>query len=392
MSHVNIFLQKAGGQIAIGIALVVVTLLFSQMTRTANVPLMPADQSWLRTALLGLGGVGLIALAICFPIFFWVDLNTDDVQKNEKRVSRLILYSYSVAVLSLVGSLLPFLFIPSSFPGLYKLMLSSPVGIVRGCTQPDKSQNQLGALDCTTPPYGQWVVNIGGMIVPEKDVERTGQDVKPNMSGTDSTLQSATIQGGLVIPLYFVVLSLIGGAISLTRRVPEYQKRYSVNYVPTEDKPKLDRASVREFLAFQILQFISAPLLALVAYFLISPESKAALVALGFTAGFASEAVLLMTRALVEKISPANTIASQSGAVSGEVVDAAANNALLASASIAVVGKPNLITQTDARGHFVLDGVPIGDQALEAAVNGRSSVIKVSIVAGRTAVGHITLP
>ena len=392
MSRINLFLQKLGGHIAVGTALIVVALLFLQTTRTADFSITAGDQSWLRTGLLALGGVGLIVLAICFPLFFWVDVNTDDAQKNEKRVSRLILYSYSVAALSLIGSLLPFLFIPSSFPGLYKRMLSSPVGIVLGCTQPDESQNQLGALDCTTPPYRQWVVNIGGMIVREEDIERTGQNVRPNASLTNSTLQSATIQGGLVIPLYFVVLSLIGGAISLTRRVPEYQRRYSVSYVPTEDKPKLDRATVREFLAFQILQFISAPLLAVVAYFLISPESKAALVALGFTAGFASEAVLLMTRALVEKISPANTIATQTGAVSGEVVDAASNNALLANASIAVVGKPNLVTQTDARGHFVIDGVAIGDQAIEALVAGRSSVIKVSIVGGKTAVGHITLP
>jgi hypothetical protein len=99
-----------------------------------------------------------------------------------------------------------------------------------------------------------------------------------------------------------------------------------------------------------------------------------------------------MTRSLVEKISPANTIAQQTGAVSGEVVDAAANNALLANASIAVVGKPNLVTQTDAHGHFVIDGVPIGDQAIEALADGRSSVIKVSIVGGKTAVGHVILP
>src|SRR5215208_7108764 len=122
MSRVNIFLQKAGGHIAVVTALIVVTLLFSQMTRTAAVPSIVGDLSWLRSALLGLVGVGLIALAICFPIFFWLDLNTDDVKKNEKRVSRLILYSYSVAALSLAGSLLPFVFVPSSFPRLYKLM------------------------------------------------------------------------------------------------------------------------------------------------------------------------------------------------------------------------------------------------------------------------------
>jgi hypothetical protein len=389
MSRVNVFLQKSSGHIVLGTALIV-GLLFLR-TRSADLSITAGDQFWV-TALLAVVGLGLVALSICFPIFFWVDVNTDDAQKNEKRVSRLILYSYSIATLSLVGSLLPFLFVPTSFPGLYKLMLRSPVGIVLGCTQPDKSQSQPGALDCTTPPYRQWVVNIGGMIVAEKDVEQTGDDGKPKAFVTESTLQSATIQGGLVIPFYFVVLSLIGGAISLTRRVPEYQKRYSVSYVPTEDKPRLDRATVREFLAFQILQFISAPLLAVVAYFLISPESKAALVALGFTAGFASEAVLLMTRALVEKVSPPNIVAPQTGAVSGEVVGSAANNALLANAIIAVVGKPNLVTQTDARGHFVIDSVPIGDQAIEASVGGRSSVIKVSIVGGKTTPGHITLP
>jgi len=56
-----------------------------------------------------------------------------------------------------------------------------------------------------------------------------------------------------------------------------------------------------------------------------------------------------------------------------------------------VVGKANLVTQTDGRGHFVIDSVPIGDQAIEASFIGRSSVIKVSIAGGKTTVGHITL-
>lgn len=296
----------------------------------------------------------------------------------------------------MAGSLVPFLFVPSSFPGLYKLMLDSPVGIVLACSeeiQQDGTKKKEPELACKNgdSDYGQWMVNIGGMV-PEQSKENAIKEVQES-DGTKRSKPAnrVTIRGGLVVPLYFIVLSLIGGAISLTRRVPEYHRRYSVNYVPTADKPRLDRATVREFLAFQIIQFVSAPLLAIVAYYLISPESKTALVALGFTAGFASEAILLMIRALVEKISPANVSVPQTGAASGNVVDQAAANAPVANATVGVVGKPNLVTQTDARGHFAVDEIPIGDQVIEASAAARSSMIKVNIVAGKTTVCHVAL-
>lgn len=158
------------------------------------------------------------------------------------------------------------------------------------------------------------------------------------------------IQGGLVVPLYFIVLSLIGGAISLTRRVPEYQRRYSIHYTPTEDKPRLDRATVKEYLAFQIIQFISAPLLAMVAYYVFSPEKRSTLIALGFAVGFASEPILLMIRSLVEKLSPATKAVPQTGAASGTVSKAppvsSPPGALPAGpvigATVTVVGKPTM--------------------------------------------------
>jgi hypothetical protein len=33
-----------------------------------------------------------------------------------------------------------------------------------------------------------------------------------------------TVQGGLVVPLYVIILSVIGGAINMTRKVPGFQK------------------------------------------------------------------------------------------------------------------------------------------------------------------------
>jgi hypothetical protein len=109
------------------------------------------------------------------------------------------------------------------------------------------------------------------------------------------------------VPVYLVILALFGGAISLTRRVPEYQKQAARGYVEVENAPKLEPYRLREYLIFQIVQFISAPLLAVVAYYVIEPATMAATVALGFAAGFASESILLIIRAAVDKIQPAAT-------------------------------------------------------------------------------------
>ena len=66
----------------------------------------------------------------------------------------------------------------------------------------------------------------------------------------------------------------------------------------------MTRDQAREYLVFQIMQVISAPLIAVTAYYLVEPGSRATSVALAFTSGFASETVLLVIRALVEKMGP----------------------------------------------------------------------------------------
>lgn len=129
------------------------------------------------------------------------------------------------------------------------------------------------------------------------------------------------VSGGLVIPLYLVILSLIGGAISLTRRIPEYQKQSDDSYVPVEGAPRLTPAMLREYLVFQIVQFVSAPLIATVAYCVIGPSSTAATVGLAFATGFASETVLLWVRAAVNKLDPVRPLGLHAGSVVGLVAD-----------------------------------------------------------------------
>jgi hypothetical protein len=170
------------------------------------------------------------------------------------------------------------------------------------------------------------------------------------------------VSGGLVIPLYLVILSLMGGAISLTRRIPEYQKSSEPGYVPTEKEPALTRDMLREYLIFQIVQFLSAPLIAAVAYYVIEPSTTAATVGLAFAAGFASETVLLWVRAVVEKLAPVRPPGVKAGSVVGRVT---MGGTPADKATAVVLGAAGPPAETGADGSFVLNGVPAGDWAVE---------------------------
>ena len=61
---------------------------------------------------------------------------------------------------------------------------------------------------------------------------------------------------------------------------------------------------------FQIMQVISAPLIAITAFSIVKHGSISEAVVVGFGSGFASEPILLMIRSLVEKISPTQSAGS----------------------------------------------------------------------------------
>jgi hypothetical protein len=144
-----------------------------------------------------------------------------------------------------------------------------------------------GGVLCDAGNY-QWVVNIGG-VVPAPSEGEAAREQRPPYP----------IRGGLVVPLYVIVLALIGSAVSMTRRVPEYQRR-AMN---TQDP--LTNVQAREYLVFEIMQVVSAPLIAVTVYYIVKPDTPVTSVLLGFGSGFASEPILLMIRNLVEKLSPA---------------------------------------------------------------------------------------
>ena len=225
-------------------------------------------------------GLGLVVT------FFWLFRG---IKADEEKLNAIITYCYAFIIFSLSASVLPFMALPL-IPTLYNSMTKSPVGIVAGCSAAahavDKSlpladeKSVPNELRCDTNT-DQWVVNIGGAI----------------QSKQESPLVRVT--GGLVVPLYAVVLSLMGAAVSMTRRVPEIQRRLSPG-----DPEYINFDQARERLVFQIMQVISAPLIAITAYYLVNPESRASTIVLSFASGFSSETVLLLIRAILEKLQP----------------------------------------------------------------------------------------
>jgi hypothetical protein len=194
-------------------------------------------------------------------------------------------------------------------------------------------------------PRGAYVLNIGGHVT-----ECLGQQ------------QMCRVSGGLLVPLYVIILALMGGSISLTRRLPEYQVRSGPEYVATEKDPKLTQHQFREYLVFQIVQFLSAPLIAVLAYYLITPDKLVTSVALAFTAGFASESILLMVRSVAEKITPTLTTEPKFGTVSGVVT---VDGKPVDKAEVCLAAQSSVRTITDKSGHYVLSNVPVGEHGIK---------------------------
>jgi hypothetical protein len=252
--------------------------------------------TWSLGTELGWINIGLfVTVSFLFTLVVWfIDLFTGVVSK--KRMVQIIIFSYLFTLFALFGSVLVFFGLPFA-SGLDDVMVKSPIGIVKGCGKESKTESRWISeeIECSkarkkaSRTASQWVVNIGGTIH------------EPNQG-------AAEIHGGLIVPLYVVILSLIGGAVSMTRRVPEYQKRV---YLPENDENHITRERARELLVFQTLQVISAPLIAVTAYYLIKPSTQAVSVGLGFASGFASETILQAIKALVTKLTPAEPAAKQ---------------------------------------------------------------------------------
>jgi len=265
----------------------------------------------------------------------------------------------------------------------------SPVGL---CPRkswpglPEKSQSK-DAVEPTAsraePDSGQevdryyhWMISMGGVTV-----RKFVPIISPCVAGCEGAsngkrLSYVEVHGGLALPLFVVVLSFIGGAVSLSRRIPEYQRRSEEAYVPTEREAKMAPFQAREAVVFQIMQLVSAPFLAMATWYIVTPSTLGAAALLAFGTGFASEPLLMMIRGMVEGIRPEGTRvpASRLGVITGTVKGAPAGELIQVK-----VLDTNLMVETDPQGRYAIPGVPVGKAVVEARSGKRVSACAVNV-------------
>ena len=210
---------------------------------------------------------------------------------TDGKLDQAVRFCYAFTIVALVTSVLPFC-VPGLIPST-----SAPVGLLYGCvsgTGTDATGARINSeVRCGEQHQSQWLSKIGGGAV---DPTKTSQPQSGSLS--PPTLEEWQIHGGMVVPLYVVVLALFGAAVSMTRRVPEYQRQAMNARNPVTNQ------QAREDLVLQIMQVVSAPVLATIAYYIFNPGDQMQTVLIGFASGFASEPILRNIRGLVEKLSP----------------------------------------------------------------------------------------
>ncbi len=234
------------------------------------------------------------------------------------KMNGMVVYCYIFASTALVCAVVPFFYFERMNID-QENMKASPLGIVKACIKATGDEQIAPEMDCKREK-AQWVLNIGGTVdemFKSECVSMESECYNRERKQHPERFKNNNIQisGGLVVPLYVVVLAIIGAAVNMTRRVPEYQRQvylYTSN-LDTPESGKQDEIScedAREFMVFQLMQVLSAPMIAITAYYFIVPNSPTISVVLGFFAGFASETILIAMRAVADKLMP-NVVASR---------------------------------------------------------------------------------
>lgn len=296
------------------------------------------------------GAVLLLFGAWFLRVFVLCSMDPDDPDVTAS-VSNMFAFAYTFALIAFAILMLPFagLTDENTFPE------SGPIRLLRGCVvspAPAASGLPTAVPTCSTGnavPH-TLLVTLGGVVATKdclsseacsvaaveapkeaasavkngasapavtagasKDAASAGRGAAhKSASGATARIASSggnamrvyQVSGGFVLPLYVVMLAFIGGAVSLTRRIPEYQKRTEKHYTSTEKEPKLQPYEAREFVVFQILQLVSAPFIAMVAHYTVAPASVGSAAVLAFASGFASEPILQMIRSAAERLRP----------------------------------------------------------------------------------------
>ena len=217
-----------------------------------------------------------------------------------------------------ISIFLPFaitLIVPGN-PYLIELMKEAPIGLVRGA---------VGDND-----NSQWLLNIGGDVTPATvsptcpagGAGHVVNGLQPASGDLGQLL--AHVHGGIVVPFYMIALAMLGAGINMTLQVPKIQERYDKQSIrlqkrsgytfqeladilatplggsapqERELKPHLEAAAqARSDLIHNYMYLLSAPFLAIAAYYLLqlvgNDIGTPILVIVGFATGIVSDKVV----------------------------------------------------------------------------------------------------
>lgn len=293
---------------------------------------------------------------------------------------------------------------------------AGPIRLLRACVVPSvaarPASGVVGPVEfCLDPSSARgsvmypWLVSVGGVVAQEcggQNGYKCWADPPTNPGQPTRQLPPMfAVSGGFVVPFYVVVFAFIGGIVNLTRRLPEYQKRSACDYMGTPEEPPLMTIEAREFVVFQLMQLLSSPFVAMVAFYALEPKSIASTVGLAFIAGFATESVLLLIRGMVNGLRPppTKTIAAAATAASLHVT-VQHEGAVVPQAKVELRQRPTSTTAlrdavTDRSGAVEFQGLAAGTVWVMATSPGQSphSVAsqQINLKAGQTESIQLTL-
>jgi hypothetical protein len=268
-------------------------------------------------------GARLIVGCLTVPFLLLIFLFTGPLTKAKARL--LFMITYGVTLFScLIPIALTFWI--SRNPDLVEVMEQAPVGLLKGIGKGMENP--------------QWLVNIGGAVVtprmleersdgPNKNkppTEAPGEALAPVVPATptpaantagqgpsaDASSNFSQVKGGLAIPLFVIMLAMLGAGINMTRKVPEIQKDYDSVAITWDAAVRAPiavllgsagervgqgvAATIRKDLIETYMYFLSAPFLAIAVYYLLqviaTSVAEPVLVVIAFATGLMSNTVI----------------------------------------------------------------------------------------------------
>ncbi len=286
--------------------------------------------------------LAVLAIALHFGHCFTRDLPpTDDMVSAELRW--IFRYAYGFLGIAFLASLSPFV-----APKDFLTSVETWAGVADGC---QRAEDGYGSelTRCDGDGSGQqWLLQIGSRSIHAEAIDEhalaeladeaqaactapegwsslgskfealgrpDGAALVAVLQGACQTGEAATAEGmaavlrergaardrselsrGLVVPLYVVLLAVFGGAVGMSRRVPEIQRRAAASTDQKDTEQAICAIEARERVVFQIMQVLAAPLIAITAFAAFEPDTMTAAVLIGFASGFASESILIKLR------------------------------------------------------------------------------------------------